>query len=85
MSWSLIFACFWAVVTNVVAILPSRDHHWTAAYILIAFGLPIAGFVFWQHGVWIGLAVLISGSAMLHWPVRYALRWLKRKVLRRYE
>jgi Protein of unknown function (DUF2484) len=82
MSLSLTLACVWAVVTNVVAIMPSRDHHWRAAYILIALGLPIVGFVARQHGIWIGLAVLISGSAMLHWPVRYAWRWVRRKVKR---
>ena len=82
MSLSLTLACIWAVVTNIIAITPTRDDHWAAAYILIALGLPIVGYVWWQHGFWIGLAVLVAGASMLHWPVRYAWRWLKRTVRR---
>ena len=82
MSAALTAACVWIVVTNFIAILPSRDHHWTAAYILIAIGLPIAGWVYWSHGFWIGTGVFIAGASMLHWPVRYAWRWVKRKLER---
>ena len=78
MSTPLVLAFIWIIVTNFIAILPSKDHHWTAAYILIAMGLPIAGWVFWVHGFWIGLAVFIAGASMLHWPIRYLWRWIKR-------
>jgi hypothetical protein len=53
MSTPLVLAFIWIIVTNFIAILPSRDRHWTAAYILIAIGLPIGAWVFWQHGFWI--------------------------------
>ena len=53
---------------NVLAMMPSKDHHWTNAYGLIAVGIPIIGFVTWQHGPWVGLAVMIAGMSILRWP-----------------
>ena len=50
MSLSLTLACFWAVIANVIAMTPSKDHHWRNAYMLIAVGIPILGFVTVQHG-----------------------------------
>ena len=61
MSLSLILACLWALVANVLAMTPSRDFHWRNAYILIAIGIPIVGYVVFQHGPWIGLLVLAGG------------------------
>ena len=40
MSLSLVAACLWAAIATFVAMLPSRDHHWRAAYALIAVGIP---------------------------------------------
>ena len=31
MTPSIICAALWAVVANVIAMLPTRDHHWRAA------------------------------------------------------
>ena len=52
MSLSLILACIWALVANVLAMTPSRDHHWRNAYILVAVGIPILGYVVFNmaHG-----------------------------------
>jgi hypothetical protein len=77
-SLSLILACAWAVVANTLAILPSRDKHWRAAYGLIAVGIPLAGFVTYQNGPWVGLAVLAAGMSVLRWPVIYLGRWVRR-------
>ena len=77
MSLSLLLTCLWAVAANVIAMLPSRDHHWTSAYVLIAIGIPIIGLVTWQHGPLIGLLVLVAGMSMLRWPVIYLARWVK--------
>lgn len=82
MSIPLIFAAVWALVANLLAMTPSRDHHWRNAYILIAIGIPIVGFVTWQHGPWVGLLVLAGGMSVLRWPVIYLGRWVKRKTLR---
>lgn len=80
MSLSLTFACLWALVANVLAMTPSRDHHWRNAYILIAVGIPIVGHVVMQHGPWLGLLVLAGGCSVLRWPVIYLGRWLRRGV-----
>ena len=62
MTLSLILALLWLVLANVIGALPSKHHHWPSAYVLIAIGLPILGFVFWENNIWIGLIVL-------EWPV----------------
>lgn len=77
MTLSLALACLWALVASVLAMLPSRDNLWRRAYILIAIGVPILGFVTWQNGPWIGLLVLAAGMSMLRWPVIYLGRWMK--------
>ena len=43
MTLSLTLACVWAIVANVLSLLPSRDNHWMRAYVLIALGIPLAG------------------------------------------
>jgi hypothetical protein len=82
MSLSLTLACFWAVVANVLAMTPSKDHHWRNAYVLIAVGIPIVGYVTAQHGPWTGLIVLAAGCSVLRWPVIFLGRWLRRTTLK---
>ena len=82
MTLSLILACLWAIAANVIAMFPSKRNHWPAAYVLIAFGIPILGFVTYQHGPWLGLLVLVAAMSILRWPVIYLIRWLRRTVLR---
>ena len=77
MTLSLTFACIWAVIANVLAMTPSKDQHWRNAYILIAIGIPILGYVTYQNGPWIGLLVLAAGMSVLRWPVYYLMRWVK--------
>jgi uncharacterized membrane protein len=79
---SLTLACLWAVVANLIAMTPSRDNHWRNAYVLIAVGIPVLGYVTLQHGPWIALVVLFAGAWMLRWPVVYLGRWIRRVVLR---
>lgn len=78
MTLSLIIACFWAILANILAMLPSRDNHWRRAYALIAVGIPLLGFVTYENGPWIGLAVLLAGMSVLRWPVIYLGRWMRR-------
>ena len=80
MNLSLALACLWALIANVLAILPSDDNHWRRAYGLIAVGIPILGFVTYQNGPWWGLAVLVAGMSLLRWPVIYLSRWLRALV-----
>ena len=78
MSLSLILAALWAILANVLAMLPSNDNHWRRAYALIAVGVPILGFVTYENGPWVGLVVLLAGMSLLRWPVIYAARWIGR-------
>ncbi|MFS4582635.1 DUF2484 family protein [Phaeobacter sp. C3_T13_0] len=82
MTLSLILACLWVVAANVLAMVPSRDNHWSRAYILIAFGIPLLGYVTYQNGPWWGLAALFAGMSMLRWPVIYLGRWLRKRLKR---
>ncbi|MBO6866814.1 MAG: DUF2484 family protein [Thalassococcus sp.] len=80
MSLSLVLALVWALAANVLAMIPSKDNHWTRAYILIGIGIPLLGYVTYENGPWIGLLVLAAGMSVLRWPVRYLLRWVRRQV-----
>ncbi|TNJ42660.1 DUF2484 family protein [Phaeobacter sp. B1627] len=77
MTLSLILACLWVVVANVLAMLPSRDNHWTQAYALIGVGIPLLGYVTYQNGPWWGLALLVAGMSILRWPLVHLFRWLR--------
>lgn len=79
MTLSLILAALWALIANVLAMLPSRDRHWRHAYVLIACGIPILGYATYENGPWIGLALLVAGMSVLRWPLIYLARWVQRK------
>lgn len=81
MTTSLTLAALWALIANLLAMTPSRDHHWRNAYVLITVGIPIVGYVTWQHGPWIGLLVLGMGMSVLRWPMIYLGRWIKRHMI----
>lgn len=80
MSWSLVLAFLWLITANLLAMLPSKDKHWRNAYILIAIGIPLLGWLTWENGPWIGLIGLAAGVSILRWPVRYLGRWMRRKL-----
>ncbi|WP_278921036.1 MULTISPECIES: DUF2484 family protein [Pseudophaeobacter] len=76
MTVSLTLAALWALLANLLAMLPSRDNHWRRAYFLLATGIPLLGYVTYENGPWWGLAVFLAGMSLLRWPVIYLLRWL---------
>lgn len=80
MTYSLIAAAVWLVLANVLALIPSKDNHWMRAYILIAIGVPLLGWVTLENGPWVGIAVLAAGASVLRWPVIYLTRWVKRRM-----
>ncbi|WP_170348045.1 MULTISPECIES: DUF2484 family protein [Ruegeria] len=80
MNLSIALAALWGIAANVLAMIPSKDNHWTRAYILIAVGIPILGYVTLQNGPWIGLIVMAAGMSVLRWPVIYLGRWVRRLV-----
>ena len=75
-------AAVWALAANILAMIPSRDGHWTRAYVLIALGVPLLGYVTWENGPWWGLAVLLAGMSVLRWPVIYLGRYIRRSLRR---
>ncbi|MBY5972156.1 DUF2484 family protein [Pseudooceanicola marinus] len=80
MSESILLAALWGVAANILAMVPSRDNHWSRAYLLIACGIPILGFVTMQHGPVAGLIVLLGGMSILRWPVVYLGRWVRSRL-----
>ena len=80
MTPSLILALVWLLAANILALIPSRDNHWTRAYVLIAVGVPLLGWVVLQNGPWVGLLCLAAAASVLRWPVIYLWRWVKRRL-----
>ncbi|MFT6450917.1 MAG: hypothetical protein ACJA06_000397 [Halocynthiibacter sp.] len=80
MTLSVALACLWAVMANMIAMFPSKKNHWPAAYVLIALGVPLLGYVTYENGPAIGLLVLAAGASILRWPVIYFGRWLRALV-----
>jgi hypothetical protein len=73
--------CFiWLIAANVIAMFPSRDYHWRAAYGLIALGVPLLGWATYEAGPIIGLALLAAGASILRWPLVYFWRWLRQRA-----
>lgn len=69
----------WLIAANLIALVPSRDKHWRAAYVLIAIGIPLVGWVTYESGPVIGLIVLAAGASILRWPLVFFWRWLRRQ------
>jgi hypothetical protein len=74
----VILGCLWLVAANVLGLIPSRDHHWFRAYVLIAVGIPLLGWITWQSGPLIGLLFFAAGASVLRWPLVFFGRWLRR-------
>lgn len=69
--------CLWLITANVLAMLPSRSRHWRAAWVLIATGLPLLGWIVVQQGwIW-GAMFLAGGASVLRWPLVFLVRWVR--------
>ncbi|MEO6301090.1 MAG: DUF2484 family protein [Paracoccaceae bacterium] len=77
MIWPMIAGLLWLIAANVIAMFPSRDHHWRNAYGLIAVGIPILGWITWINGPLLGLLFLAGGASILRWPVYFLWRWAR--------
>ena len=77
MSAAFVLTCLWFVVANVIAMLPSRDHHWTAATVLFALGVPLLGWLTLEHGPVAGMVALGMGASVLRWPLIHLSRRLR--------
>lgn len=80
MTPSLIAALVWVLAASVIALFPSRDNHWRAAYGLIGVGIPILGWVTYETGPVTGLLVMAGAASILRWPLIYLLRWMRRRL-----
>jgi len=80
MNLSLVLVLLWLVLANVLALLPSRDNHWSRAYLLIALGVPLLGWVTYENGPVIGLIALAGGASVLRWPLIHLGRWARRRI-----
>jgi len=79
---AIVLFCLWLVAANVLAMLPSRDHHWTNAYYLIGIGVPLLAYLTWQVGPIAGLIGLLAARSELRWPEIYLGRWMRQRVSR---
>ena len=80
MIWPLIAAFVWLIAANLIGMLPSKDSHWRNAYILIAVGVPILGWVTYVNGAVWGLVLLAAAGSVLRWPLVYAWRWVRGRL-----
>ena len=80
MSAAVVAALIWLIAANLIGMLPSRDHHWRNAYLLIAAGLPILIWLCYAKGPLWGLAYLVAAGSVLRWPLIYFARWIKRQL-----
>ena len=78
--WPLVLCLVWLIAANVIAMFPSRDKHWRAAYVLIAVGVPLLGWATYVSGPVVGLMLLAAGASILRWPVIFLWRWLRRQI-----
>ncbi|WP_405054085.1 DUF2484 family protein [Tabrizicola sp.] len=76
----LVLCLIWLILANAIAMFPSRDKHWRAAYVLIAVGIPLVGWVTYESGPIIGMIVVAAGASVLRWPLVYLWRWVKRQL-----
>ena len=76
----LIAGLVWLIGANLVAMVPSRDHHWRNAYRLITIGIPILGWITWTNGPLLGLIFMAGGASVLRWPVWFLWKWVKARI-----
>ena len=75
MSLSLILACLWAIVGTITAFLPMRAQMVPGISLLVS--LPfLLGFLGYQHGIWVTLAVTAAAISLFRRPLMHLGRWL---------
>ena len=74
MTLSLSLAAIWVLCASLAVVFPGVLQSRGYPNVPVALGIPILGLVTWQHGPWVGLAVLAAGTFILRWSVRYLRR-----------
>lgn len=80
MTLPISLAFLWLIAANLIGMLPTRDKHWRAAYLMIAIGVPLLGWLTWASGPIIGLVFLAAAGSILRWPVYFLGRWLRQRL-----
>lgn len=81
MNAAILAALIWAVVASACGFLPRRLH-WPAAWVLIATGIPVLGYLTWKAGPIAGLIALAAGASVLRWPLFRLGHWLRGQLRR---
>lgn len=78
MSGPVLAALLWALAANVLGMLPSKDHYWSRAYVLMAIAAPIFVWLWWEQGPLLALVFAAMAASIFRWPLVYLWRWIKR-------
>lgn len=80
MTLSFLLLCIWALVANILALIPSKRHHWPQAYALLAVGLPLLAYVLYDNEWTLKVVSLAIWLSVMRWPILYGYRWVRRKL-----
>lgn len=80
MTISLALLCAWALLSNIIALFPSKRHHWPAAYFLVATGIPLMGYIIYENHILVVLVAFLAWVSVLRWPLLYGWKWVKKKM-----
>ncbi len=72
----LILACLWLITANLIAMFPSRDHHWRTAYLMMTVGVPLTIWLYLTQGALLTATFLIAAASILRWPLYFLGKWL---------
>ena len=78
---ALCAALIWLIAANLIGMMPSKDHHWSNAYKLIAVGLPVLIWLWATNGWLFALAYLVAAGSVLRWPLVYLWRWVRARLI----
>ncbi len=71
--WLVVLASLWVLAATVVAFLPMR-HQYAPGIVLLLAAPVLIGLLFWQIGIFWGLAGLFGFLSMFRKPLRYFAR-----------
>jgi hypothetical protein len=75
MTWSLGFACIWALISTIVALLPMRFQYAPGLTLLLLAPVLLV-WIAYDHGWWIGALGVLAFVSMFRYPLRYIFRRL---------
>ncbi len=80
MTLPLALCLLWLIAANLIGMLPTRDKHWRAAYVMIAIGVPLLGWLTWVAGPVVGMVFLAAAASILRWPMFFLWRWIRKRI-----